>query len=388
MDKEKIIVRAYVSYARVAKFDDRKFAAFVSEFPEVLKETSKQNLKRAIVQSAELFKDEVDPVIDVAGIKSQIDKPTGEVEYFFNTAPSRLASFLDHLKNFQFREGTSKPIIRKAVLMVYGADPMDPAGAAAGGLDAQLGDITGVPPETVPGTETAGPATPPIMDSNAAPALDATQQEGSLPADVEEQAVHTLNGFLQKDVFNNKIIPMVRVVEAAKLQNGYTVKFELASVDNTVKAYTDAVIYNDLLVLPAELRDEGNKVIGEFNKDTILGVFAEAEGAMPRDSDGYQNLMTQMISAPTEAKASAILERIIQRYGEHVGRNALDSMVRVKLNKTAQPKFAVADKLDVKLSQDAIEFEADDTYDKNDAIVDKIMARGGKKPDITPKEAK
>jgi len=333
------------------------FSKFVSDFPEILNDFSRAQLRQMIVNGALNFKDDVDPVININEVKEGLKEKNAEIEYFFKSAPIRLKSFIDYFKSFPFKIASNKSLIRKALLTIYGQDAPEPEKAAESTLDKELTDITEDTPSDIKSPETKE-----------------EKEEESLPPDLEDEAVNTLNGYLQKDVFNNKIIPVVKIVEAYKLQNGYIVTFELASLDKTKKVYTSAVIYNDKLVLPAEIRDENDAVIGEFNKDVILDVFAETEGKMPTESDNYQDLLNEMIKTKSPETASKILDKIIQKFGAEVGRNAFDTFTRIKYKKYNTEPIGVANRLDVRLATDLINFEFED-YDVDKSELDKMLKK-------------
>jgi len=366
MNKEDIVVKAYVTHAGTTKFDNRKFAAFLGKFPEVLTEMPRADVKHAIQRRAGAFEDDVNPILSIGNIKSFIGNPTAEVSIFFKSAPARKQAFLEHLKNFPFSSPQSRSFIRKAILLAYGAEPVNPEADIGAGLDKGLEDLgteLGAPPAPAPAPDAGVPGEPPVVPPEVPEDVPGTE---SLPPEIEEQAVATLNGYLQKDVFNNKIIPVVTIKEAWKLQNGYVVTFEMASLDKSVSAFTTAVVYNDKLVLPAEIRDSNDAVIGEFNKDTILGVFAEQEGAMPRESDNYTDLMGQMMSSKTEEKAAKVLDLILHKFGHEVARGALDSYTRIKHSKRNNPKIGAADRLVVSTKVDVrdVDIIDDEEFEK------------------------
>jgi len=373
MTRQDLIVKAYVHYAGIPRFDDKIFKQFVGEFPELIREFPKAQLRQMIVRGAEAFRDEIDPVIDINEIRKNVGRENTELEYFFNHAPTRLKAFIDHFKTFPFKSASNKSIVKKSILTVYGEDVQNPESTMNKNLDKELSDILNSD-ATNPSTTPETPNTSDILDTSETKNTSETtlgediKPEGestaeSLPPEIEDEAVATLNGYLQKDVFNNKLIPVVKIVEAWKLQNGYIVTFELSSLDKSKKVYASAVVYNDKLVLPAELRDENDQVIGEFNKDTILNVFAETESEMPTDSDNYQDLMSEMIKTRSPAKASKILDKIIQRFGAEVGRNAFDTFTRVKYKKTSADPIRPANLLDVKFASDFPDLEFEETMD-------------------------
>jgi len=379
MTKQDLIVKAYVHYAGMPRFDDKIFKQFVGEFPELLREFPKAQLRQMIVHGAAAFRDEIDPLIDINEIRKNVGRENTELEYFFNHAPTRLKAFIDHFKTFPFKSASNKSIVKKSILTVYGEDVQNPESTMNKNLDKELSDILNsdaTNQATTPETPKT-PNTSDILDTSETLDTKNTSEttlgedikpEGestaeSLPPEIEDEAVATLNGYLQKDVFNNKLIPVVKIVEAWKLQNGYIVTFELSSLDKSKKVYASAVVYNDKLVLPAELRDENDQVVGEFNKDTILNVFAEAESEMPTDSDNYQDLMSEMIKTRSPAKASKILDKIIQKFGAEVGRNAFDTFTRVKYKKTSAAPIRSADLLDIKFASDLPDLEFEETMD-------------------------
>ena len=383
MTKQDLIVKAYVHYAGMPRFDDKIFKQFVGEFPELLREFPRAQLRQMIVHGAAAFRDEIDPVIDINEIRKNVGRENTELEYFFNHAPTRLKAFIDHFKTFPFKSASNKSIVKKSILTVYGEDVQNPESTMNKNLDKELSDILNsdtTNQATTPETPKT-PNTSDILDTSETKNTSETtlgediKPEGestaeSLPPEIEDEAVATLNGYLQKDVFNNKLIPVVKIVEAWKLQNGYIVTFELSSLDKSKKVYASAVVYNDKLVLPAELRDENDQVVGEFNKDTILNVFAEAESEMPTDSDNYQDLMSEMIKTRSPAKASKILDKIIQKFGAEVGRNAFDTFTRVKYKKTSAAPIRSADLLDIKFASDLPDLEFEETMDPD---IKKIM---------------
>lgn len=391
MTKEQKIVRAYVNFAGTTRYSDKKLASFLSQFPEVSQEMSRAHLRHIIAQDAAQFRDDIDPMMDIKKIGAVLEgSKTAEIDYFLSHAPNRMTKFLDYYRGFPFVQAESKPLIRKAVMVAYGQEPLDPGADADSALDDALTDVTGpempddpmdpvgapdIPEEepSSPGLDTPATGTPAGTIEGPVPG----EELDSLPPDIEEKTVNTMNEYLQKDVFNNKLVPVVKIVDAWQTQKGYVVKIELSSLDGSTSANTVGVIYNDDLVLPAELRDDSDQVIGPFDKETILNIFQETEGALPKSTENYQSLMDQMVEEPTVEQASKHLEVILHRFGKHVAKQALDTYVRVKHNTAAHPKFSAADRIEVRLGKDVPETSTASDYDDEEYI-----------PKITRKEDK
>jgi len=369
-----VVVRAYVNYAGVPGFDKKKFANFLADNPMVREEFSPQVLEDSIRKFAGAFIDDVDPVVNREELKSYVES-TRELDTFFSSIPgSRLSNYIQHLREFPFKESTSKHIVRKALLTVYGADNLaDPANLEQG-LDNKLTDIAG--------PDAAMPAPVSTEESPADLAAEPQQTPAeALPPDVDEKALHTIENYLMKDVFSNKIIPIVKIIEAWKLQSGYVIKVEFASQDGTTKAYTTAVIHNDLLVLPAELEGEDGSKLGEFNKETLLQTFA-VEGSSPRDTDNYQDLMGQMLKAPAPV-VGQILRKIKIAHGADQARIAFDAYTRIKFRKQAEENLGGPARLDVALSAPTLYKQAhpEAENDAKDEVLLKIQDKIAKSQD-------
>jgi hypothetical protein len=321
-DRLQLIVRAYVNFAGKTSLDKDSYNAFVFTHPEVKAEISPAIMKKAVSAYGEAFRDDIDPKINTAELQPYL-RPSNEAALFFNTLPNtRVSSVKEHFKNFPFKNAAVKKNIKVALLTVYGADNLSSMDELNKSLDQQTQDVTGPLPNEGPATnpmdianetdstlptpaipETAIPDAPAGIDSM--PQQEVEVPDESLPADIEEQAQTTLENYLIRDVFNSKLIPKVSITEAWKLQNGYVIKAEFASLDGSTKVYTTAVIHNNKIVLPAELEDaEGNK-IDEFNKDAILKVFAVEGQQIPRASQSPDNLLSQMATPGANKAASA-----------------------------------------------------------------------------------
>ena len=320
-DRLKLIVRAYVNFTGKTSLDKDSYNAFVFTHPEVKSEISPAVMKKAVAAYGEAFRDDIDPKVNLTELQPYL-RPSNEAALFFTTLPNtRVSSIKEHFKSFPFKNASVKKNIKVALLSVYGADSLGSMEELNKSLDQQTKDITGPLPNEGPATNPMdianeadstlpAPAQPeaPIPDAPAGidsmPQQEVEVPDESLPADIEEQAQTTLENYLIRDVFNSKLIPKVSITEAWKLQNGYVIKAEFASLDGSTKVYTTAVIHNNKIVLPAELEDaQGNK-IDEFNKDAILKVFAVEGQQMPRASQSPDNLLSQM-ATPGTGKAAA-----------------------------------------------------------------------------------
>lgn len=395
--KEAIVVRAYVNHTGTAKFSGEKFSGFLADFPMLLEDFSKEQLKKAIATYGEAFIEDIDPTIKVAELRELIT-PGKEMDIFFGSLPNlHLSTVVQQFKQFKFSDTTNKRQIGRALLTVYGAAPVNPeadinaalnkdvealgpAGPDAPIDETTVPDMAGAPVDSEEGAPTN---IPPVDEMNGPIGEDS----GALPPDVEETALHTIDKFLIHDVFNNRIIPKVSVTSAWKVQNGFVVTLEFASTDGEKKAYTQAVIHNGRIILPAELTSdaEGKTKVGDFNKDTLLSYFAEQAGSdIPTKSDNYNNMMDQMMTSQTPVAASKVLDRIIQRFGAEVGKQAFDTYTRVKHKKSSEAvKLSAASKLEVILSStinakahpEIMDGERDDALK---AIKDKLNAREAK----------
>lgn len=364
--KEAIVVRAYVNHTGTSKFSGEKFSGFLADFPMLLEDFSKDQLKKAIATYGEAFVEDIDPTIKVAEIKGFIS-PGKEMDIFFGSLPNlRLSTVVSHFKQFKFADASNKRQIGRALLTIYGANPTDPMADMNAALNKDVDMLGPAGPGGEPPVEPA-PTPDSVGDMDEDPMSAGTnlnpvdemngpigENAGALPPDVEETALHTMDKFLIHDVFNNRIIPKVSVTNAWKVQNGFVVTLEFASTDGEKKAYTQAVIHNDRLILPAELTSdaEGKTKVGDFDKDTLLNYFAEQAGSdLPTKSDNYNNMMDQMMTAPTPIAASKVMDRIIQRFGSTVGKQAFDTYTRVKHKKSPEAvKLSAASKLEVVLS--------------------------------------
>lgn len=398
LSAEDLVVRAYVKYAGVPRFNEKKFAGFLGKYPKISQMMSRAQLRSLITKGAAAHIDMLDPILNIEALNAWIPTPNRETKAFLEMAPRRLQAFVDHFKRFAFQDNKNKIQLKNAILTVYGADPSaepaatpnpagdpnamgDPADHLAEDMNAtsdnQLPPIAGEPgalPDNQ-GLDAMGPATgEPGAPSEITPGDD--EQIGTLPPELEEQATSALSKYLQKDVFQNKLIPVVKISEAWKLQDGYVVKFEMSSMDDSVKAYTVGTIYNDTLILPAEIRDSEDKVLGEFNHEVLQKTFAEVGGKSETKSENYQNLMDQMVSTPDAKAASKILDHIISRFGSYIGKQAFDSYVRIT-GKSYEDveKLGAASRLDVKIgtpvTQDAILY--DDLADNQEKEDEKLL---------------
>ena len=353
-NKEAIVVRAYVNFAGTPKVNEKKFSSFIAEFPKILEDFSISGLKSAISRYGSAFIDDIDPEVNPADIKQYMD-PGKEVDAFFNMLSNlRLSSVVAQVKQFPFQNQQNKRQIKRALLTVYGQDPADFAGTMDAALDQDVAALGPSAPPTPPADPAGAPETEMVPD--ALPPMDENtpgDMMETLPPDVEEKALHTVDKFLIHDVFNNRIIPKVSITNAWKVQNGYVITMEFASTDGEKKAYTQAVIHNDTLILPAELTSdaEGRSKVGDFNKDTLLNYFAEqAGGDLATKSDNYTSMMDQMMSAAPVA-AAKIMDRIIQRFGAEVGKQAFDTYTRVKYKRATPAKLGSSMRLEVMLAR-------------------------------------
>lgn len=343
-EAELIIARAYVNYANTCKFDQHKFAAFVGDFPEVLGDVSREQLKKAIHSYGEAFIDDINPVLDMAQVRELTDQKSA-TEEFFNTLPStRKADVVQHFQKHQFKSASARKQVRAALLTVYGVEDTAAAPEDNAALTQDLADITGDTPADALGPLPGSP-TDAMTDSALGAGADLGADAGlgggmgseTLPPDLEDKSLHTIEKYLMQDVFNNKIIPKVSIVNAWKLQNGYVIRLQFAAQDDSKKVYTHAVIYNDKIVLPAELTadEDGKQVLGEFNKETFLNEFAEQQSGKPASKENYSDLMTQMISSPVPVAAKT-LDLIVRKFGQEAGYEAFDSYTRIMHKKDAK----------------------------------------------------
>ena len=346
---ETIIVRAYVNYARTTNFDQAKFSAFIGDHPEVLGDVSRDRLKKAIHEYGEAFVEDVDPQLDLYQVRELVDA-TPEVNAFFESVPdAKMSSVAAHLRGFPFKQASAKKQLRTALLTLYGADELGDPAAIEQSLDNDLASITGDQPDLGADPMGADPMGADPMGANTTEDPEMGMGE-SLPPDIEDEAVHTIEKYLMQDVFNNKIIPKVTVLSAWKVQNGYVIRLAFASNDDKKKIYTHAVIHNDRLVLPAEITSDpdGKQVIGDFDKETILQQFAESEGTEMK-TENYSDLMDQMVSSPTPVAASKLLDKIVRKFGQEVGNEAFRTYTMLKKPvESPEVKVASGNRLDVK----------------------------------------
>lgn len=341
MDKINI-VKAYVAHSGSFEFDNRKFSAFVNDFPDLLNNYPRIQLAHMIKAELPKVAEEMDPIVNTDDLKSLIITTDNESDIFLNTIKNkRLSQAVREFQNFPFYNKNNKIRIKNAILAVYGAD------LANSGNDA-LGNIPEPPLAETPAPAPKAPETNPT-DRGKTKAEETSEEspQKALDPKLEEDAVFTIEKYLQKYIFNSKLIPIVKIVKAFEVKNGYVIEIEFSSPDGKTKAFAKAVIHNNKLVPPAELEDENENKIGDFNSETFLKLFSVEKGR-PK-TDNYNDLMDQMVSAPDYVQAGLILQKIAKKFGPEIANNALDSFIRIRTKRDKKIILGSPSRLGVKI---------------------------------------
>ena len=349
---DKIITRAYILHTGELNFNQTKFSNFLSAYPGLMEKHSKAALQRMIRANIVEVSQDLNPNVDSNELADLIGLTDTETKDFLITINNKpLIDVANYFSTFRFKSAHNRKNIKRALFAVYGQEA----------ADLGMGVLGGDAPDMAPVSDTPADAPVPpepkdeITDMEAAPG-DSEQPTPATSLDpaVEEDAIFTIEGYLQTDVFNSRLIPNVRVVKAEKLKNGYVLHIEFASKDNQSKAYATTVVHNKKLVLPAELySDEGmSEKIGDFDQDTLNQVFTVAEQKKSIPTDNYGELMDQMVQSPSTVEANVILEKILKKFGQEVAAGAWESYIRRKAHQGQKSKDTAASRLKVKLAED------------------------------------
>lgn len=345
---DKIITRAYILHTGEIGFSNTKFSNFLATYPGLAQRYSKDTLQRMIKANLVELSADLNPIVDANELVELMGKPDVETKDFLITIHEKpLTDVVAFYNNFRFKSAKNKTNIKNALHAVYGADD------TALGMDALGGEVPDMAPEQDSISKPADTeAIQPLEDATDTlddlPTEDAAPTESLDPA-VEEDAIFTIEGYLQTDVFNSKLIPVVKVIKAEKLKNGYVLHLAFTSKDEQSSAYATAVVHNKKLVLPAELySDEGmtNK-LGDFNPETFTQAFTVAEQKKSIPTDNYSEMMDQMASSPSTVEANVVLEKILRKFGQEVAASSWESYIRLKTHQGQKAKNTAASRLNV-----------------------------------------
>ena len=348
--KEQIITRAYILHTGELSFNQVKFSNFLTAYPTLMHEQSKDELARVIKANISKVSEDINPRVDSNELGDLLPPADTETKDFLIMVHNKpLVDVSSYLNKFRFKSAQNKKNIKNALFAVYGEDaealgtgvmgekPIDMGPTLEEGKDENT-EIPNPTDEIQPMQSEPEDMTPPAEDMTT-----------TLDPAVEEDAIFTIEGYLQTDVFNSKLIPTVKIVKAEQLKNGYVIHLLFDSKDGQSKAYATAVIHNKKLVLPAELYgDEGmNEKLGDFNQETFNNVFTVAEQKKNLPTDNYGELMDQMATAPSTVEANVVLEKILRKFGQEVAANAWESYIRRTAHQGPVAKPGVAERLDV-----------------------------------------
>lgn len=341
--QEKTITKAYVIHSGSFTVDPRRLAAFLGDFPILMNTYSRMELEKMVRASMPEVAAKMDPKVSIADLESLIVTADEETKYFFRQiANKRLSEAISATVEFPFRNANNKTRIKNAILAIYGQELAETGNKELGSAPTM--------PEANPVPEAPVDGGTPTPDATPVPGAEDKAPQQALDPKIEEDAVLTLQGYLQKYIFNSKLIPNIKIMKAFKVKNGYVLDIEFSSIDEKTKAFTKAVIHNNKLVPPAELEDDKENKIGDFTSETFLKLFSVDGGSKKEtggESSNYTDLMDQMMESPSFVQAGDIVSRISKKFGEEIARNAFDSYIRVKTKRQKNAALGAANKLDV-----------------------------------------
>jgi len=325
---EKDITKSYIYHSGGFEFDKVKFANFVGDFPELVQEIPRASLEKTIKANLESVGAEIDPEVDANVIEEVLVTSNADIENFLKGAHGkRLSVVLGEVRTFPFLRSASMHRIKTALRAVFAEEMADFGNDALGPYDPveSVDEVSG-PKDVVddlapkePGDELQPTPDDPMVS-----------EEAAIDPKIEEDAMMTIEGYLQREVFNSKLIPAVKLVEAKPLKgdNRYVINLEFSSQDGSATAYAEGVIYNGKLILPADLETQEGERIGEFNAETFQKVFSVEEAGTPKNDNDYNSLMDDLNEAPSYTEASKVIDKIIEKFGSHVGRTTFESYLR------------------------------------------------------------
>jgi hypothetical protein len=306
---------------------------------------SRNDIKRIITAAIPEVRSELDPMMDNIKLAELLTPANEEIKLFLTDINGKsLLEAVQYFQYFPFHHATNKHRIKNAILAVYG-EKLDEIG------NKSLGPAPKVEPkkeEPKSNSQEAKSETDQTTEAPAESAEPAEQSQDSLDPKIEEDAILTLQNYLQKYIFGSRIIPTIKVVGAFEVKNGYILDLEFSSVDQKVKAFAKAVIHNKKLVPPAELEDENGNKVGDFNKETFMSLFSLNNSKNPKETENYTELLDKMVEAPDYTQAGQILDIIKARFGPEVANNAFDSYIRIK-TKRSEKILDTPERLNIKI---------------------------------------
>lgn len=317
---EKFIAKEYVKYTKDFKIDEGKLSEFLGRYPKLLEKYSRNDIKRIITAAMPEVQAELDPVVNNIKLSELLTPPNEEIKLFLSDINGK--SLLETVKYFQyfpFHYDANRQRVKNAILAVYGEK-----------LDQLGNNPLGPTPKVEPPKEDKNKT---VEQNKTIETKNEEQQEKYLDPKLEEDVILTLQNYLQKYIFGSRIIPIIKIIGAFEVKNGYILDLEFSSLDQKVKAFAKAVIHNKKLVPPAELEDKNGNKLGDFNKETFMSLFAINDGKNPKKTENYTELLDKMVEAPDYVQASQILDIIRARFGPEVANNAFDSYIRIKTKK-------------------------------------------------------
>lgn len=379
------IAKAYAYHTGTFKFSKAGFSGFLQAFPELLEEQSRTNLESIIKNDLPRVRAELDIKVDSNKLGEVISTFNNEIHTFLKQAhevPISEVSF--KLSNTSFARTGSKNIITTALRTVYADAMADFGNDALGPVHPSKTEDT-VSRDSLDSLENtedpmAEPSTPkPEADELTSP----TEVSSRIDAKVEEDAVFTVEGYLQREVFKNRLIPEVSITEARPLKNGYVVDLQFSSKDGKVTAFAAAAIHNGKLVLPAELEDQDGNVLGDFNQETFMRIFSIQENQSPASKDSYDGMMADLMSADTEFAKAAALESLTLKFGPDIARGAWESVELLRKTGTLDSSMPMITRLEIAagLKQEEYDYADEEDYvskkeeEDEDDFIEKITKK-------------
>lgn len=322
---EKYLAEEYINRFGDVTYDPYKFNDFLMERPHLAHFYSKSELEKLLKQGLADMKNKLDVKVSSKDLKpflepivDDINKVLAKIE---NTSISDAYKIINLADNYIENKALLQRI-KKAFNAVYGEN-LSLLGIETSMVRKAADENKEEDKNKMVTKETVKPKQLEEVSEN---------KEGDyLDPDLEKDILLTLQNYLQKYIFNSKLIPEIKILKAFAVKNGYVIDLEFSSFDGKVKAFAKAVVHNKKLVPPAELEDSNGNKIGDFNKETFLSLFAVNKKNFNKMD--YQELSDEMMKSPSYIQASKVLNIIKEKYGPDIARQAFENYITLRLKR-------------------------------------------------------